>query len=326
MRSNSKLPLVALGLTALALLAWATAAAYTLRVNPEIRVYRTAFATKLKWARRLDAQFTNKFVVCGGSSCATSIMGRRMLEQHQVPVVNFGFHAGMGAAVIVRGALAQTRPGDSLILALEPGLLEMKAEVPLLGQQFAVATGHPEFLGRTDLASRMAALLSLRPGGYHFFTLLGKVALRQPLYRYQAEDFDESGYQRVEVRREFAAPSERTLVVSEPARKLFLQARDECSRRNVRLAYTLPWIYCPKKQVAAAQQFNRDFLMQVSELVPVLVDEKLGAYSLREQFADTDAHLTPAGAALRTDSFAALISTWKTWSTDDLARLSFGDR
>ena len=317
---------MALGLVASALLAWAAAAAYTVHANPEVRVYRTAFETKLKWAKQLNESFTNKFVIAGGSSCATSVMGRRMLEQHHLPVVNFGFHAGMGAEVIVRGAMAQTRSGDTLVLALEPDLLEMKSDIPSLGQQFAVATGHPEFLGHVGFSDQLAAGLALRPGGYHFFTLLGKVALRQPLYRYQVEDFDSSGYQRVDVRREFAAPVDRKRFISKPARKLLRWVRDECSQRNVRVAYVLPWIYSPPESVAAARKTNRDFLLQMVELLPVLVDEKLGAYPLRDQFADTEAHLTFEGATLRTDQLAVQIQAWQAWSAADLSRLSFADR
>lgn len=307
-----------------ALLAWAAAAVYTLRFNPEIKVYRTAFETKEQWAKKLNEQFPQKFVIAGGSSCATSIMGRRLLEQHGLPVLNFGFHAGMGAEVITRGALAQTRPGDTLVLAMEPDLLEMPATIPSLGKQFAIAVGHPEFLGPSPVSARVSAAFALRPGGYHFFTLLGKVALHQPLYRYAAEDFDASGYQRVDVRRDFAPPVERPRTVSPPARELLRWLRDECAARKVRVAYAPPWVYSSTENAAAARKSNHDLLLQVAEFLPVLADEKLGVYPVREQFADTEAHLTPEGAALRTDDLATRLKTWRTWSTNDL--LSIADR
>lgn len=39
-----------------------------------------------------------------------------------------------------------------------------------------------------------AALLALRPGGYHVFTLLGKLVQGRPLYRYNTAEVRPSGF------------------------------------------------------------------------------------------------------------------------------------
>ncbi len=232
----------------------------------------------------------------------------------------------MGAEVILRGALAQTRSGDTLVVAVEPDLLEMPAEVPSLGKQFVLAIGHPELLGSGTLSDRVSTGLALRPGGYHFFTLLGKLALRQPLYRYRVEDFDVSGYQRVDVRRDFTPAVSRVRNLTNPARELLRWLRSEGDRRNVRIGYALPWSYATAENAAGFQKANVGLLLQICEFLPILADEKLGVYSRREHFADTELHLTEEGAALRTDVLAAQLKSWRTWSANELLQLSSAAR
>ena len=71
-----------------------------------------------------------KLVIYGGSSCLFGIDAERLLHTHQMPAVNLGRGAGMGASVLTLAALQYTRPGDTLVAALEPSLLTGSLEPP----------------------------------------------------------------------------------------------------------------------------------------------------------------------------------------------------
>src|SRR5262245_41531475 len=92
-----KLPWQTLGLFGAAILGIAIGGFYTLRGNPEIRFFRRDHQLKMEWARQLQRVEQAKFVFVGGSGMGTTLNARRMLEQHQLCVLNLALAAGMGA-------------------------------------------------------------------------------------------------------------------------------------------------------------------------------------------------------------------------------------
>jgi hypothetical protein len=110
-------------LLTLAVVGWLCCAAYTLYLNPSVRLWLGAAQIKQAWAQKMGREHKSKVLVFGGSSCAFSINGERMLEEHELPVVNMGLGAGFGARFLTRWAISEARPGDTLIVALEPDLL-----------------------------------------------------------------------------------------------------------------------------------------------------------------------------------------------------------
>jgi hypothetical protein len=325
-RFKAAAPWGALGLFGLALVTLAAAAAYTLWLNPEVRFYRHAARVKLAWAGKLDQRRARKVIVCGGSSTAFSIDGERMLKQHGLPTVNLGLHAGMEPLFLVGIAAAAARPGDALIVALEPSLLVVPFNSPYLAGQMGAALGRPELVRASNLTGErvhwVANAVSLRPGAYHFFTLLGKIALRKPLYRYSPEEVTPSGWQRA---RDFRAIPDQTIVedrLSPDARKLLAALRHWGETNRVQVAYSLPWGWVSQQRCAAFQRMNARFLAEVAEILPVLKDPALGAHPVREHFADTEWHLTAEGAAARSDALAAQIKAQTFWSRQELAELA----
>ena len=308
-----------------ALLALLLAAGYTLRLNPEIRLYRYAAHVKQAWAARLDRDFTNKVIVFGGSATSFAIDPARILERDGLPVVNFGLHAGMGAEFLTGFAAAAARPGDLLLMAIEPELLLSRGSDSDLAAQIGFALGHPEWIDASNVTGEpvhwVADLVSLRPGAYHVFTLLGKIALRRPLYRYHPDDFTPSGWQRTRERRAFGEPGRYRVSLSPKAHRLLAALRDWAKARHIRVAYLLPWRYAGPDYVRGFQEDNLRYLIQIAEYLPVLADERLGAYPVREHFADTPMHLTPAGARIRSDTLAAQLKAGRYWTRADLKRL-----
>lgn len=321
LHSDSLVPWRALALLAVALAAWAAGALYTVRFNPELVFFRRADEFKRVWVRELNRDHQSKVVIFGGSSCGTSVDGERMLQRHGLPVANLGLHAGMGARVIGRYALEQLRPGDTLLVSVEPSLLTGSIKLESLGVQFAFATRNLGLLGSPELLEWPSLLLELRPGGYHALTLAGKIALRQPLYRYSLDELHRSGWHEVVARREFDGPPEKNQPALSPeARRWLASLREVCAGRQVRLAYALPLGYCPDELAAQYRRHIVRFLLEVSELIPVLRDPGFGSDPVRAHFADTPWHPTVEGATWRTDELARQIKAWETWTPDDLKK------
>ncbi|MBM3878616.1 MAG: hypothetical protein FJ387_02700 [Verrucomicrobia bacterium] len=302
------------------------AAFYTLRLNPEVRFYCYATGVKRAWIACLDEQFTNKFILCGGSSAAFAVDGEYLLERHRLPLVNFGLHAGMEPPFLLAIAAKAARSNDTLVLALEPGLLTAPFGSTDLAAQMGMALGEPELIHASNLTGErihwVENLVSLRPGAYHAFTLLGKLALRRPLYRYAPADVHPSGWQQTRERRAIVEPAPVVGHLSPDGRQLLEAARAWAQAHGVRLVYSLPWCYISPEQAPRLRAANAQFLREVAATVPVLKEPALGAYSQREHFADTEWHLTRAGAVARSEALSAPLLQGATWTDADLATVA----
>jgi hypothetical protein len=320
--SNVRLPRLALRLIVVGLLIWTAAAVYTLRFNPEIRHFVETDRIKRAWAEKMTREHGAKLVVYGGSSCEFSIDGEQLLKTAHLPCVNLGRGAGMGSAILTMAALEETRSGDTLIVALEPGLITDPIEMPTLGIQFSVAVDHWNWIRHplppAKPVSWAEAALSLRPGGFHTFTMLGKLIRGQKLYRYRVEEMRPSGWSQTPVRLAISGPPEHGVLIPPSSRQFLRSLSEWCRARKVKLAYSLPWGYTPPEKVRPFQIENLRFLLQVIAIMPVLKDARLGAYSERDQFADTAWHLTGAAARLRTDELGDQVTHWKLWTAEEL--------
>jgi hypothetical protein len=244
-----------------------------------------------------------------------------------VPIANLALGAGMGAQVLTRFALLEANPGDTLLMMMEPGLLHAKLEPLQLGQQFAIAIDHPD-LARNDLAvesrhgiSPGVYLSALRPGGFHVGLVLAKLLSGTPLYRYKVGEYKPGGQKITTVRLPPVCPGGGGTLSSE-SREFLGNLRAWCNGRNVRLAYALPWAYCPPEQMTTFRQQNLATLRDIAGVMDVLADPRLGAYTEKDQFADTAWHLTEQGARIRTAELVPLIQQWKVWTVRDLDAMS----
>ena len=299
---------------------------YLFNWNPEVRFFEKAAKIKQAWADKMTREHGMKMVVYGGSSCAFSIDGERLLEKHGIPAVNMGLHAGFRPTMLTNWALSETRPGDTLVVAIEPGLLSGPQGSLPFAIQFSYAMGSPAWLNGPWLehpVSLASSLFALRPSGYHVFIMLGKLMKGMPLYRYAPSDIHASGWLTTSDRRsiENASGKGGDLRLSSEAVGLLQWLRNWSEVHHVRLAYSLPWVYAAPESVASCQRNNLVFLQQVAQFLPVLKDAGLGVFSERLYFADTPLHLSPEGAALRTDSLAKQLKAWDVWTPDQLQAL-----
>lgn len=320
-RRGQAIPRRALTLLAVAFVTLLAAAAYTLWLNPEIRFYKHAARVKLAWAQKMEKEHGAKVIVFGGSGTAFSVRPELLLQEQGIPAVNLGLHAGMEPPFLTALAVSIARPGDTLIAAFEPDLLTSQFTSPDLAAQIGMALGCPELVHASNLTGEpvhwVEDLLSLRPGAYHCFTLLGKIALRKPLYRYAPAEISASGWQRAN---DFRDIPDRPLAgsLSPDARKLLLRLKQWGQAHQVKVAFSMPWCYVTPPRVSAFREADIRFLLEVSAILPVLKDPALGIHTVREHYADTEWHLTAEGAALRSTALAAQIKEGRYWTREEL--------
>jgi len=320
---SERFPRRAFLLLATALAAWLACAFYSVYLNPEIVHYRQGYAIQSAWAARMTREHGAKTVVYGGSSCAFSVDGERMLSQFDEPTVNCGLIAGMGPIIISESALSHLRRGDTLIVALEPELLtESFRDQPAIAMQFSIAAHHPEWVLQPRLGMGRAnwfhLAADLRPGGYHTFTLLGKLAQRKPLYRYHLSDFHRSGWVQTDVRLPMTQPAEHGPRLSDDARQLFGSIAGWCRTNGIRVAYSFPVSYCPADQLPRYKKENADLIQQVMAFIPVLRDPSLSADPVAADFADSPLHPVEVEAERHTDELARELQQWDTWTREKL--------
>lgn len=292
-----------------ALAAWLVGAWYTVRLNPEVAFFSRVHEKKTGWIAEVPQ--TNRVFFVGGSSCMTSIDPVRLRDTHGLNVVNLGLGAGMGAKYLGRYALDRVRRGDRLVISMEQGLLTGPIDWKSLGVQFAAANRLWSTIDEPGVWDMPHVLLTLRPGGYHTFTLLGKALLRQPWYRYQENEIRPGGWHEVAARRDVVSPGPGPTTLSPQARQWMRDVKTECDRLGVEVVYAVPWLYGDEAESEAMREANRKFLADVSAIIPVLQDPESGVHTVRSDYSDTQAHPTADGARLRTDRLAEIVKRWQ---------------
>lgn len=286
-------------------------AAYTIWVNPEIRFWKKAYSVKLAHARELDATGKPKTVFVGGSSCAFQIDTDRLSDRFDIPSVNMGMHAGMGAKVVTALAVQTLKPGDRLILNIEPDLLTREKQLTPLGLQFLAATKNLFILSPLFSSDPSATLtdimLSLRPGLRNTVTMLGKLFLGRPLYRYHPSDIHRTGCLSTSEKGAVAVRDVGVLQLSEESKQWLSKTHTSLKERNIDLRYLLPWMCFTHDAVPAARKSLQNFAEQVEVFVSLLQDGRHGVDIQLKDFADTALHTTHDGAKRRTDLLAKVL-------------------
>lgn len=325
-RFRNRIPSLTLLLISVGVVSWILAAAYTLRVNPDVRDFASGARIKAEWNQQLRNRYPSNYIVFGGSASSFSVDPELAVNEFDLPLSNLALGAGMGAKPLIRYAAYHSRPGDTLVMTLEPSLLAGSLTVPQLGQQVCIAIGHTEWASESNLIDVGPCWMpgtyvsALRPGGSHFVLLIGKVVMRRPLYRYKIGDFRPSGQKVTDVRMQPLAP--RGFVTISPAGHSLLAEFKHWSETNhVRIVYTLPWAYCSREEAPEFRRENLYFLEQMLNHFPVLAEKTVGAYPQAEHFADTAYHLTQEGAKVRTRELADALRRPVIVSSNQLAAL-----
>jgi hypothetical protein len=308
-----RFPRLTLILLITALGAWAAGAMYTWFVDPEMKFWTAAARQKLDWVEKMRAKHGYVIGVVGGSTTTFGIDAEHIEREHGLPVANLGLHVGMGPEACIGFGLSALSKGDTLVLSLEPAAFTGDyPEESKLGSKLALLLGRPEIVAWDNQSVAIwvrKSLLTIPPGGYHAMTMLGKVALRMPPYRYSIESLRPGGLQITTERREFTKSMDVTLPkevppLSQRSMLLLGKAQSIANEKGIELIYILPWSYWPRETENEQRAANAALLDSISRHVRVLREPPMGVHSELNDFTDSGQHLTAEAAAARSSVLA----------------------
>jgi hypothetical protein len=305
--TKARAPWLVLLLVGCAVLAWLLGAAYTWFLDPEMKFWTAAARQKLDWVEKMREEHGYVIGVVGGSTTTFGIDAEYIEREYGLPVANIGLHFGMGPACVGFG-LSSLERGDVLVLSLEPAMLVAeKPDATPLGSKLSLLLGRPEMNGWLEgnsILSAIQGLGHLQPGGYHVATMIGKLALGQPLYRYTIDKMQPGGLQTTDERRLIAeemdfSPEGQELQLSPGGAAFLSRATMEAEKRGIKVVYLLPWSYSAPELTEQRRESNEILLADISERVPVLWEPSLGVHDRIDDFSDSGQHLTAEAARAR---------------------------
>jgi hypothetical protein len=295
-------------------ISYLTAAAYTLYGNPELNFWKEAYRQKMQWASDLTAKGLKKYVFVGGSSCAFQVDAGLLTNEYDLPSVNMGMHAGMGSLGVTALGLQALEPGDTLVLAIEPGLLAKPPVLTPLGYQMLISTGllfrsgiHQSLIGEFAIGDILG---SLRPGLYNITTMLAKFAVGRKAYRYSLDDILSGGALKTDFRERFTALATGSLHLEEQSRELLKTIKLISSKQDAAsVTYLMPVILFEPEAADTSREVNVAFLVEIGAVIETVDDPTDGVSTRKADFADTALHLTGAAMNIRTKEVAEILDT-----------------
>lgn len=295
---------------------------YCTLVEPEVVSLTQVCQTKQAWSRKMTQDCGNKVVICGGSSCAYSIMGMRLLQQHGMPTVNMGLHAGYGPSLLIQAGLWETRPGDTLIVGVEPLALTKPHEMLPCACKLGYALGHPEWAylpWETPMVPYLGTAMRCNMGWKSILLLPDVCHLGKTVPPDALDQMDASGWMSTSYRpKKYDSGGHYGSHLSADSRKLLRHVSLQCQQKGVRVAYSLAWSLREPASAAAFQSANLSLLKEIAAIMPVLKDPRLGVCTDPSLFSNTYFHLNAEAAAVRSDELARQIKDWDVWSPGEL--------
>ena len=92
---------------------------------------------------------SRKILLVGGSNVAFGLSAAQIEKKTNIPTVNLALHAGLSMTFALEQAKAWAKPGDIVILSIEPSVFpgEEKSDRPSGDLLFNLAVTHPQYLG-----------------------------------------------------------------------------------------------------------------------------------------------------------------------------------
>lgn len=295
--------------------------------NPEAGFWKRYLDKKssLLKERRIKKGDEPAVIITGGSSCSFSIIPRTVESEIGIQTYNLGGSYGMGAKYLIANAFQYAKAGDLVVLAIEPSLLDrdlsvqdtpLSLELGVLDGDIDKAVGSPVIDGNTSLRELVT---TLRPGSRYLSVMTSKIVLGRDMYRYSMDDWQPGGRLSTESRVESVVSEGKManeLHLSKQAKSILKQTLDYGRKRNIKVCYSMPWAYTKPKASEINRSYNRNFLNEISEIMPVLYDSSEGVRVEAHYYADTILHLTDEGAVERSKELGCAIKKYLKPSTD----------
>ncbi len=253
--------------------------------------------------RRLESLNSPKIILCGNSNVAFGFNSKLLEENIGMPVVNMGYHAGVGNAVNERLALFNISKGDIVVLSQ---LSYEDGDDEIANPELALLTFENYFhLLRVFHLKDYPRLIQSFPRYtykclYRFLYHKDKVAKNDTVWSKAAfNEYGDIEYARPATKDDIAiSPLDRT--VGKKSMERIAKFADYCKKRGATLVIAAPPFLKDEKinNLEKNDKFWSD--LKIMAKCPVISDNRDYIYDLK-YFYDTSNHLTDEGARLRTE-------------------------
>lgn len=305
---------------AVVIFAYASGFLLTVTFNPEVQFWTKAIQQRDQVIQKIHSEHPDEPIIyfTGGSSCAFSVDPKIIESETSLHSVNLGLPVASGREYILHQALRRCKSGDFLVLALEPDVLcytESSHLPSRLGYALDANNSNPfsailSSSGGT-LKNTSGWLSTFRPGSRYIMTLTGR-ALSGKGYRYKNRDLRYNGRIETSIKLKQYEPSgAKTLIDLTTDGRAFLEkAASLAAKKNVRIAYSLPWRLTSTDALEQTRLANQKILFKISAFMPVLHDPVNGAVDEESIYSDSEWHLDAVGSRMRSEAIASGTVEW----------------
>ena len=283
---------------------------YAFRLDPVMRTHADAVELRAQLARN---ERQPKVVFVGGSSCAHSVRPD-VLAAEGLCAVNMGYHAGAGAPFLIAAGMSVAKPGDLLIVAIEPELLMEDSSVSRVGLVGAIKLGKPSLASGTPFSDQDFSygnlFFSIRPGGTRLLKHFGAMLIRFDLEQFSTID----SFGRMNDTRQVAFPAEipaEYIGITEQNKSILQSVVAFGKESGVDIICAVPWKLHSAEDRRDAEKWYNQYVNEISEIMPVLVEDELNVRTDEKLFSDTFYHLTTKGASKRSLAYARALHLGK---------------
>lgn len=283
--------------------------------NPEVKFWREVVERRNREIAQLRNNQPDTPIIffTGGSSTAFSIDPQIVEDICGLPAFNLGLPIAAGPEYLIHQALESTRPGDILVIGLEPDILASSASekspskfsfaMASAAGSTAEAAGGETFNTSLSLRDRLSLA---RPGASYLATLVARFVSDKG-YRYRTTDIRFRGRIETPVMGAQPATQRNAHALSQYGRDLLNQAKAAAHARGVRLFYAMPWHFTKTEGVVASRQAQAQLNQHIQSIMPVVDDGFFGVADNPKWFSDTPQHLTAEGSKIRSQAVSSTL-------------------
>ncbi len=307
----------------------ATNVCFTLYFNRDFTYFSKLLRISTKWEQELRESHPHIYIVAGGSSARAGIDPKILLEEANIPLSLAALGAGYGMDGNTAIAHQMLQAGDTLILAIEPGLVSVTSQNTLtpmgarmLLREQGISLYSNPFI-RIDWRNALSPFGSDSSGlASHLAKTISRPEGKRYTYDYNT-NIHPSGWMEVTKKVNYHVPlaidsAQQTLhnfTLTDAAKASFARIKDYCDKNRINTIALVPRFYADE----SARPYTLWFALQLTRMgIPVLYDEKMSVVEDVTHIADTVNHLDANGTRENTLQIADSLRKQHFWTEGEL--------
>ena len=289
-------------------------------------IYHECLDTSKNWEQQLRKEQEPCYVFAGGSEVRMNIEPITMLQEHGLHVINAGVTAGHGIRCNAQVALSFLKKGDTLVLSMVPGAIDISDGVSHQGVNLCYTRFGHSCITEGIIPLFPDTFFYLFTGSTPHFSTQLITALLQKKSRYSDDNYariSPSGRLNVLYKVKKLPKQEIASTKGDETKfigwdSLINDLKKECRARGANLVAYISRGFISKD----LRKENALSALYMTKLgIPVVKDDYLGAWPDEYYYSDTWLHLTIDGGRKFSSEIAARIKRKEYWTKEELLEI-----